>query len=300
MRKLTKYFLAVLLLSPGIVHSQDLETSLARYTSENGKKFLQPLADAFGANLNSGIYHSASIPKLGIHVKLSLEAMLTFVSDDQKVFNAKFDENSLFVPLDDTQESYETATIFGDEGAKVEGVAGTYYVFPSGFNVGKFPTAVPQITVGSFLGTEASMRWFKADVGDIGELSLNGFGIRHSLSQYLLLFPIDIAAHFNRQNFKLGDVIEASATSFGVEASKGFGLVGVYGGLAIESASLDVNYTFEGPGDEEDVDVKFDLKSDGAVRLTTGLSLNLPFFNIHADYNIGASNVLNVGIAFGR
>ncbi|KAA3661423.1 MAG: hypothetical protein DWQ10_04550, partial [Calditrichaeota bacterium] len=282
----------------GIATAQDIETSLARYTSTNGKKYLQPLADAFGANLNSGIYHSAKIPKIGLNIKISLEAMLTFVSDDQKTFNAQLDENSQFVPLDETQKTYETATIFGDEGASITGIAGTAYVFPSGFNVAKFPTTVPQITIGSFLGTEASLRWFKADVGDIGELSLNGFGIRHSISQYLLLFPIDIAAHFNRQNFKFGDVIEASATSFGVEASRAFGMVGLYGGLAIESATLDVNYTLE--NQTENIDVNFELESDNAVRLTTGISFNLPYFNIHADYNIGATNVLNVGIAIGR
>ncbi|MCA9734208.1 MAG: hypothetical protein H6696_09865 [Deferribacteres bacterium] len=278
--------------------SQDIETSLARYTSTNGKKYAQPLADAFGANLNSGIYHSAKIPGLGLHIKISLEAMFTFVADDQKIFDAQLDDNSLFVPLDGSQQSYETATIFGGEGARVEGVAGTAYVFPSGFNVAKFPTTVPQITVGSFLGTEASLRWFKAKIGDIGELSLNGFGIRHSISQYLLLFPIDIAAHFNRQSFKFGDVIEASATSFGVEASKEFKVLGIYGGLALESANLDVKYTLE--NQLEEVDINFNLESDNSVRLTTGVSLNLPYFNIHADYNLGASNVVNLGIAIGR
>jgi len=57
-----------LLICSSHVHAQNIEDMISKYTSDNGKGYVQPLADAFGANLNSGFYHHAKVKKAGFQL----------------------------------------------------------------------------------------------------------------------------------------------------------------------------------------------------------------------------------------
>lgn len=271
------------------VQAQEFEDFVAQYTSDNGKGYLQPLADTFGANLNSGIFHSAKIPFIGINLELSIETATALIKDEQKTFTATTE--GLFEPV----QTAEVPTIFGKaEPVTLPGTGGTAYAFPGGFNVKRFPVAVPQLTVGSFMGTQAVVRYIKLDTGaDLGELKILGYGARHSISQYIPLFPVDIAATFFRQNFKLGDIVEANATYFGVQGSLRRSILELYAGYGYGVSNLDVSYDFDSADGPENI--AFSLDSEGSNRLTLGVGFNLFLFNVHADFTMGQSNVFGIG-----
>lgn len=292
MRRCTLVVALFAALSP--LHAQDLEDYVSKYTSENGKGYLQPLADAFGANINSGLYHGARISTIGLHIYLGVETMTALIADNQKVFTAKTE--APFSP----ESTAETPTIFGSTtGTSVTGTGGTVFNFPGGLDLSKVPIAVPQVTVGSILGTDATLRFIEVTINDnFGKVKLFGFGVRHSLSQYLKNFPIDLAAGFFIQKFEVGDIVEANAKYFGLQGSYSTGILTFYGGAGLESASLDISYNFESDSGSATT-IAFDLDADNSVRFTAGVALNLAVLQLHADYNFASQNVVALGLGFG-
>jgi hypothetical protein len=100
----------------------------------------------------------------------------------------------------------EVSTLFGPtDPVEVTGDAGTVYVFPGGLNVSMLPFAVPQLTVGSVFGTDLTVRYFAYSTNeDIGKLNLFSWRLRHSISQYVPVLPLDLAVGFYCQQFRLG------------------------------------------------------------------------------------------------
>ena len=275
-----------------------VEDQLSAYTGKNAEGFLQPFADAVGANLNSGIFRSAAIPKVGWNVRLELQVMGVIFPDDVKTFNAITERG--FTP----EQHYSLApTIVGSTKAVyVYGDGGTVFAFPGGLDLHSFALVVPQLRVGAFYGTEAIVRFFTAKVGDtdIGDMNLFGFGLRHSISQYFgPAFPVDLAAGFFWQKFTLGDDLASSnALSIGVQGSKRLASVFVpYAGLSYDSFSMDVSYTNTSYGLEAPIDINYDTSS--TMRLTIGFLLNLPGLNVFGEYGIANQSSFSFGVGLG-
>lgn len=269
-----------------------VEDQLDGYEAANAEGYLQPLADAFGADLNGGIWHTAYIPEQGFYISLETHLVAAFFGDEQRTFT--YDGTSVDVP-----------TVVGEpEG----GVILPDIVYAPGFDINSFALAVPQLRIGAFKGTEALFRYIALDVGDteFGSMSLVGVGGRHSISQWLNpTFPVDIAAGFFWQKFTLGDdLIDSQAMTFGVQVGKrissGFAMIEPYGGISYDTFKMDVTYEFE---DEalEDETINLEMESDGAVRMTLGLHVQAGFFDLNGEYNFGNMNgfALGVGVNFG-
>lgn len=269
-----------------------LEDAIEQLEGDNTKGYLQPMVDALGANLNSGLHHTARVPLLGLNLYVGVAVTGTIIPDDDLTYMALPTE-----PF--PQEKVKTATVFGEEGAVVEHASGLSYVFPDGQVQGNFmPLAVPHLEVGSFLGTKVKVRYFASDLGeDVGELKLLGYGIQHSISRYIPLCPIDISAHYFQQSLDLGDIIGIKTNSIGVQGSKKFGLLTAYGGLSLDNTTMDVEYTYTGGEIEEDL--KIELESKGNMRFNVGASLRLFILTIHGDYNFGKQRTAMLGIGFG-
>ncbi|MBN2367355.1 MAG: hypothetical protein JXL67_14400 [Calditrichaeota bacterium] len=270
-----------------------LEDLITRYAGENGEEYVKPLITAFGANLNSGLYRSAHVPKIGLHFNIALNGMVAVFSDDQRTFTAT--TTGYFYPLDEV----ETSTVVGDpEGATVTSPSGAEYVFPGGYDMKSFMIAAPTITVGSIFGTEASLRYFKATLSeDIGDLTLLGLGIRHSLSQYIPLSPLDIAAGFFYHQFKISDIVKSNVTSIHAEVGKSFPVINLYGGMAYETNKATLDYTFD--TGIETADVSLDVSGENKFRVILGVGFNFTLLHINLDYNIGQQQVLNAGLSIG-
>ena len=198
--------------------------------------------------------------------------------------------------------------VVGDTEGGVIGVEGAPdAVYVPGFDINSFAIATPQIRIGGFKGTEFIIRYIALDVGDVelGNMSLLGLGGRHSISQYMSPdFPVDIAAGFMWQNFQVGEeLIDATAMTFGVQASKrfpgGFAIIEPYVGVGYDMFSMDVTYDFEGGTTVEPITLE--MESDAAARFTFGLHIKAAFLDLNGEYNIAGQNgfALGLGFAFG-
>ena len=292
---------AVLVLLAAVPVSAQIEDQLSAYSGANAEGYLEPLALAIGANLNSGLFHSAYIPIEGFHISLETPIMGVIFNDEDRTFTASTESG--FEPLDPDDSTVEASTVIGDGLAViVDGVAGTAFAFPGGFGLNSFALAVPQLRVGSVKGTEALVRYIAIDTGEVevGQISLWGLGVRHNISQYMgPAAPVDIAAGFMYQKFELGDaLIDATAFTFGAQVSKrfpsGFAVIEPYAGLSYDFFQMDVAYTAE---DEEPVELSFDSRS--TVHMTVGLHAQAAVVSFYGEYSLAAQSGFAFGMSFG-
>ncbi len=296
MRKI--YFL-ILLFCPLIMMGQDLEDYLSKYTSENGQLYLQPFANAFSADLNSGLYHNAKIKNKGFQLYIGIVSQVAVIPGKAKTFTATIEDDYF---SSSTVTVKDAPTIFGaGEGPYVESPDnnGLGMYLPGGLEMDYLPLAMPQITIGSLYGTDLSARYISVAVEDLGDVQLFGWGIRHSVDQYLEILPLNVAVGYYNQKFKVGDYVDAKTSVFNVQASYDIPIITFYGGLGYETGKIDVEYTYEGSGDLSGDKISFELEAEGSIRATVGLCFNLGPVKIHGDYNLANQNTFAVGLGIG-
>ena len=146
-------FLFVALCSSRALAQNPIEDAIKQLSSDVAKGYVQPLADGFGANLNSGFFRTAEIEEMGLHIELRFVGMATLIGDTEKKY-------TVTPPAPFSQQPVETATIFGDQGAVISGPNGLSYQFQNGqVKASLIPFAVPQLTIGNIYGTQASIRF---------------------------------------------------------------------------------------------------------------------------------------------
>ena len=87
--------------------------------------------------------------------------------------------------------------------------------------------------------------------------------------------------------------------AYGAHVSKSFSLLTLYGGLQYETASMDVNYAYTGPGSTPNTKISLQLDSENTFRVTAGLNLNLGVLHLNGDINVGKVTALSAGLGFG-
>lgn len=284
---------------PAAAHAQ-VEELLSSYTGANGVAYMDPLKDAIGSSLSDGLYTSGHVPRAGFHARLDVRAMVVKFSDDERTFTGVTED---YFPAD---LEAEVPTVIGDEEAVLVTDPGTgaAFLFPGGFNIDNFALAVPQLTIGGIMGTEATIRYIAADIGDqgdneLGNLSLFGIGGRHSVSQYFPGLPVDVSAMFFYQRLQLGDddLVVAQGESFGLQVSRRFPMIEPYGGFAIDTFDMDVTYKTDVTGQEEEIDLDFDRET--TAHLTAGLGLHFGFFHLNGEVNIASQTSFAAGLGLG-
>jgi len=255
------------------------------------KEFAQPLTTSIGVGFNSGSYHDAYVPKI-FGFSIGVRGMLMLIPYEQLTFTPKG------LPEHYTADK-ETATIFGDKGTAYAGPLG-YITYPAGINKNYFPLFAPQASVSMF-GTELMVRFVpEIQVGD-ETLKLFGFGIKHSISQYIPLLPLDIAVQYINNSFSVSNILDVKTSAFNVHASKSLGVATIYGGIQYETSKLDLEYTYKDENgtaknlDGQKLSISFDKQSN--MRITAGAAVNLAFLVINADYSIGTQNSVSVGVS---
>ncbi len=171
------------------------------------------------------------------------------------------------------------------------------------------PTGAPQFSFGTLWGTQATFR-FIPDIEldeDIGSISYFGFGLQHNPQVWFTdVVPVDFCFAFYTQSFKIGDILEANATAFGINTSKefqknNFGFT-PYAGFMFESFSMDVSYDYEienFDGTTTEDNVEFSLDGPNSTRFTIGCALQMTLLNLNIDYNFGKYNSFTAGLMIG-
>lgn len=282
---------------PAIAAAQSIEGLLSSYTGPNAEGYLEPLKDAVGSALNTGLYTSGRVPRAGFHVRVEARGMLVSFGDKDKTFEAVTED---YFP---TRETVTAPTVVGSTEAVTvqDPMTNATFAFPGGFDVERFALAAPQIVVGSVMGTEAIFRYFAMESGDVelGDVEFVGFGARHSISQYFVGLPVDVAAMVFWQNIKFGtQLLDATALTFGVQGSKSFGIVEPYLGLAMDSFKMDVKYDTNINGPTETLAVEFD--NDTSAHLTLGSTLHFGFVHLNGELNVADQTGFTFGLGIGR
>ena len=136
---------AILVLLCVPMHAQTVSDQVTRISDAN-KGYLQPLVDAFGADLNSGLYHTARVHDL-LGIDVGVRVMFALIPSDKLTFMGYPPSGS---PV-------QTATVFGGVGTAIQ--SGTPFQFPGGVDQQTLSIAVPQASVGLIMGTEALVRY---------------------------------------------------------------------------------------------------------------------------------------------
>jgi hypothetical protein len=296
--------LLVGLIAPSLAFAQ-IEANLDNYTGQNAKGYLMPLKDAFGTTLNDGMFRSGLVPKSGFTLNLEVKSMFVKFGDADKTFTARTEKG--FFP---EMEVPDAPTVVGStQAVSVQGQGGAVAVLPGGFDLNSLGLAVPQLTIGNLLGTQAVVRYVAVNTGDadIGDLSLFGFGLHHSISQYMQDPPLDLAVGALYQSFKVGDnLIDATAMTFGAQASRQFWIsegkyLGVepYGGVSFDSFKMSVEYDSKTADPPVHLDV--DFGSSSTARATIGLGVNLlKVIHLQGEANFASQTSYLLGLSLGN
>ncbi len=306
---------------------EDLAKRLGKLAAANAVKYVSPIISGWGADLNSGFYHTADLHDiLGFDVQLKISA--TQLSDEDKKYQFEMPDQitygALTLRAGTDYEKFVTANSV--VGAKDETIIRTktgsivpnqeIARLPGGFDVNfpvvgtASPLVVPQAAIGLPFGIEVIGRFIptttiSGDGVDIGKVNFFGFGVRHDIDQYIPVpLPVNIAVHFMTQKFNFKDandnnLISATATAYGVEASAKAFIFTLYGGFQLESSSFEIgpytaNVNFGGQP-QQLKDIKFTIDGKNTSRAHVGLRLILLLVNVHADYSFATAPVFTVG-----
>ncbi|MBP6874495.1 MAG: hypothetical protein KBD56_00335 [Candidatus Eisenbacteria bacterium] len=272
-----------------------LEENVLGLTDENLEGYLEPLQTGLSATMNSAIFRTGHVPTEGFHFSIGVTAMAIGYDDVDRTYIPTDPDG--FTSLGDP---VPVPTIVGDlEGVVVAGEDNLTQIYPGGFDLEVFEIGVPQISIGSLQGTRLLGRFLALDLGDsdLGDFSYIGFGIQHSITQWVPSLPADVAVGAFIQSFEIGDdVIKAKAFHANVTASRQFSVLQPYLGLGYDSLSLDVKSE-----DEEDPEFSIDaaLEQQGDFHLTLGLLAKVPVVAFFFEYNAAAADGFSLGVDFG-
>jgi hypothetical protein len=277
--------------------SAQIDANLGALTAENVKGYLGPLPTALSGTLSTSIFQSGNVPKSGITFSIGVKAMVAGFDDKDRTYTPTSP------PGFSSSTQVKAPTVIGDVNAvQQDGDNGTVLYHPGGFDVQSFGLAVPQLTIGNILGTQAVVRWVRADVGDsdFGEVSLFGAGLQHSISQYFEGLPVDLAAGAFYQKFTIrDDLMDTKLWHVDVTASKNISFMQPYIGLGYDSFDMSVRYEpTTGGSSGTELDVKFDTKSN--VHLTAGAQIKLAILKLNAEFNQAATTTVAVGLSLGN
>ena len=278
---------------------QSIDQRLTAFTQDYARGYVQPFADVFGANLNSGLYQGAN-GSGGLDVYAGFKLMGAMVPSGKLNFLIASPYNGV---------TSSTATIFGGNGSTIPGYdqhPGAPQKYLDGASnlqsVKLVPLIIPQVSLGNFAGTQLMFRFIPArDLSQIGKLSMFGFGVQHSISQYIPLFPVRLSAQVAYQSISVGDNFSAKAYSVGVQASKNLIILTLYGGIAVEKSDFSLTYVYNSPigihpASYQGEKYSIDLTGSNRFRATIGIVVHLLLFDVNADYNAGDISVISAGI----
>ncbi len=276
--------------------SQDVVSdALSQLSSTNVCGYVQPIVDGFGANINSGLYHSPGLDRRGFHARIELVGSGTLVGEPQRYYYAMPPD-----PFD--PEPVRTATILGGTGSSVTGPGGVEYQFQNGqIKADLFGMGTPQLTIGNFFGTEAILRYAVApSMRDFPSSSLLGYGLRHSISQHLPMLPFEASVGAFHQELKIGDIIAVDASNVALMIGKSVSIFNLYGGVQYETTTIGVDYVYTGYGATPDTKVSLSYASENVVRWTTGFGINLVGLNLSTDIGFGRVTAVtgSIGVGF--
>jgi len=316
-------FLCVILLGANS-NAQDLSQQLSKLGKDAAFSYTSPLLSGFASDLNSATFYSADLHSvLGFDIGVRFGASKAL--EEEKTFQFKTPAtytiqiaSGITRTLTAGVDYPSTVTANTAVGSKDLTTIKTYRTLntgnqeiellklPGGFDFSSVSLFAPQVDLGLPFGFEVMGRFLPTiKAGDFGKVNFWGFGIRHSIDQYIPLCPVDIAVHFMTQKLNLKDssgnnLVTGTATAYGAEVSKSLAILTLFGGFQLEKGSFTVgpySYLDNSTGTEVSVNIpEFTVDGKNKSRFILGARVVLAVINIHAEYSFAKTNVLGAGV----
>ena len=297
--------------------------------------YTQPITDAMGSGMNAGLFRTAEVgggilPGIDLYLGVSVSGALMASSD--KAFPADFQQNfegpegrEYTLSVEGNAESLPTA--FGDTSPpdarlviedEATGVQVGQALLPPGLvDTPVAPLLVPQAGIGSLFGTDLQVRYLpETRLYEYGTVGLFGVAVRHSISQYIPLFPMSLSVQGAYNEMSLGtttvatnagevsDVLDASGWAFNLQGSKSLPVLPVtfYGGLQYETFDVEYSYIFDpattqgGSFVDGPVEVNLDQSAANKFRGLAGVSVTLAMVRLNVDYALAANDAITFGL----
>lgn len=286
------------------------------------KAYLQPYGEMLGTSLNAGWYNNAKVHKFG-----GFDVTFSVMNAVAPSSATSFDVNALGLENFSATGNSVAPTVAGEmsESSRPElqpNVQGGEYAafkMPNGSGNDKLPIPMLQAAVGLPFNTEIMARVVpKMSFGDAGKVSVLGFGLKHSLKNYIPVvkripfLQMSVLAGYTDFNTTYGisgsDYVTVEngelAVSSGAFTSRllvgaNFPVVALYTGVGYGSTNsdFDINGTYEVASLGESWTDPFTLgyKTNG-FDFNAGVRLRLGFLALHADYTVGDYSVLTAGV----
>lgn len=296
--------------------AEDLEGLLEDVTDHYARAYLAPFTHSFGPNLNSGIYHTAAIPKSRFTLDFGVKVTATHMAAEDQSFQTVIEDVDLRdygYGGPDTPETIgyivmKGPTIFGDTETKgtITGYARGVQVYSQDTIEGLVktrysPMAIPQASVSGVAGLRATVRWLpEIDLGELGKTKVFGYGLQWSANGVLPTLPVDVMIGFFNQSVDIGTLIATDANSMFVAASKKWSVLTLYGGYAIEDSEMTIAYTHDNNDADasNDTRVAFTIDDTQNSRLTIGATLNV-LAKLNVEMGHGDLTTYTAGLMFG-
>ena len=309
--------LGIVFLAPRPAFSQQLPDVIADVGAEYAELYLQPVVNAFGADINGGLIHTAKVGggALPFDLFLGIKVMGALIPDIDRTLNIAYETPYVFHAPDGTSPGIVTGNIRQTVHPGADGLNNTpddividstlsFNVLPGLYDGSIAPLAVPQLGIGSLAGTDLIVRYLpRVRHEDYGHLEFVGIGLRHSVDRYIPSLPFRIAGHFMMQRLLITssaseEILTASSLAAGLAISKTFVFLTLYAGIQTEETTVAVDYTFgEELSEIEGENISFELTGDTTLRGMAGASLKLGPFLVNVEASQGNNRtVLAAGV----
>ena len=319
--------LGIVFLAPRPAFSQQLPDVIVDAGAEYAELYLQPVVNAFGADINGGLIHTAKVGggALPFDLFLGIKVMGALIPDIDRTLNIAYETPYVFHAPDGNQYNLPVTfqindgpTVFGDTSPGIvtgnirqtvhpgaDGLDNTpddividstlsFNVLPGLYDGSIAPLAVPQLGIGSLAGTDLIVRYLpRVRHENYGHLEFVGIGLRHSVDRYIPSLPFRIAGHFMMQRLLITsnaseEILVASSLAAGIAVSKTFVFLTLYAGIQTEETTVAVDYTFgEELSEIEGENISFELTGDTTLRGMAGASLKLGPFLVNVEASQG-------------
>lgn len=167
------------------------------------------------------------------------------------------------------------------------------------------PLAAPQLTLGTFLGSQFTFRYLPEVEIDakIGKFKYFGWGIQHNPMVWFSEdpLPFELSASYFTQSLKIGSLMDASASAFGINTSirLGWGFLNLtpYAGFLIESSNIVWAYDYQigTPTSPIQQRVTFEVEGENSSRFVLGASVKVLLVNVNVDINFAKYRTFSAG-----
>jgi len=273
--------------------AQDIKEYLDAYIGENAKPYVQPLADMFTSNINTGMWEW-SRPEKSFYFRLKAQAIVSLPAESMRTFTGKTTGD--FQP----QQTATVPTIIGDRNAVIlQGEDTTFYIFPGGYDLKRLMLGTPQITVGGFLHSEFSGRFLSFSLGqDLGKVNFIGIGGRHFITDYMESPPIDVSLGYFYHHIQAGVYLDSDQHLFSVHVGKSGKFFSGQLMAGYQTSGTSIHYTFMDGEEEYDVDLFMQNENTFIIEASGGLRLGPLFATSAISYAKHVSISAGFGLFF--